>query len=140
MKKYLLIVLALVFSPLAYGDDEAILRDIKTNLWPKAYRTQDAELLDSILHETFEMLDADGMRSTRQKELDYVKNNKWDPGTFEYVIERLHVYEGKFAVVDGTGMAASYTYKSSNFFIKQDGNWKAIASHVSGYKEVMEPE
>ena len=135
MNKYLLLVLVLMFSPLAYGDDEAILRDIKTNLWPKAYRTQDVALLGSILHETFEMIDAEGGRSTRQKELEYVKNNKWDPGTFEYLIERLHVYDGRFAVVDGMGVAESYTYKSSNFFIKQAGDWKAIASHVSGYKE-----
>ncbi len=70
-----------------------------------------------------------------KQELDYVRNNKWDPGEFIYAIERLDIYQGRFAIIDGTGDAEKYTYKSSNVFIKVDGEWKAIASHVSGYKE-----
>ena len=73
-------------------------------LWPTAYRTQDVELLDSMLHETFEMIDAEGNRSTKAKELEYIANNRWDPGTFEYQIERLQIYQGRFAVIDGTGV------------------------------------
>ena len=70
-----------------------------------------------------------------KKELDYVRNNRWDPGELRYVIERLDIYEDRFAIIDGTGDAEKYTYKSSNVFIKENGEWKAIASHVSGYKE-----
>ena len=138
MKKILFLLVLCAFSATAFGDDgndEALLRNIKLNLWPTAYRTQDADLLARILHDSFEMIDANGVRSTREQELDYVRNNQWDPGEFEYLIERLEIYEGGFAVVDGTGNAEKYTYKSSNFFVKQDGVWKAIASHVSGYKQ-----
>lgn len=133
----LCVFLMLVFlsSPPAFASDEERLREIKTNLWPNAYKTQDAELLDSILHGSFEMIDTDGSRSNREKELNYVRNNSWDPGEFRYVIERLSIYEGRFAIIDGTGDAEKYTYKSSNVFIKENGEWKAIASHVSGYKE-----
>ena len=46
--------------------------------------------------------------------------------------------EGRFAVIDGTGVAERYTYKSSNFLIKEDGEWRAIASHVSGRKDLPE--
>lgn len=115
--------------------DEETLKHIKLELWPKAYRHGDVALLDRVLHDTFEMIDADGNRSNKQKELDFVKNNDWDPGEFEFRIERLEIYDDKFAVVDGTGEATGYRYKSSNFFIKENNEWKAIASHVSGYQE-----
>lgn len=122
-------------NSLAFAGDEEKLREIKTNLWPTAYKTQNAELLGSILHSSFQMIDADGGRSNREKELNWVRNNKWDPGEFSYVIERIDIYEDRFAIVDGTGNAEKYTYKSSNVFIKENEDWKAIASHVSGYME-----
>ena len=114
--------------------DEETLRHFKTVLWPQAYRTQDVKLLDRLLHDSFEMINGQGERSTKAKELDFIANNVWDPGTFEFRIERLQIYQDRFAVVDGTGVAEKYTYKSSNFFVKEDGVWRAIASHVSGRK------
>ena len=116
-------------------DDEAVLRNFKTVLWPQAYRTQDVDLLDRMLHDRFQMLDAVGNRSTKADELDWVSKKAWDPGTFEYRIERLEIFMGSFAVIDGTGEAERYSYKSSNFLVKEDGEWRAIASHVSGFKE-----
>ena len=123
------------FSGVVQADDEQTLRHFKTVLWPQAYRTQDVELLDQLLHDSFEMIDAEGKRSTKQAELDYVKNNKWDPGSFEYRIERLKIYDGAFAIIDGTGLAEKYTYKSSNVLIKENGEWRAVASHVSGFQK-----
>jgi len=125
----------LIFLPVVtLADDYEELRNFKTVLWPQAYRMQDVDLLDRLLHESFEMIDDEGNRSTKKKELEYISNNQWDPGTFEYRIERLQIYQGSFAVIDGTGVAESYTYKSSNFLIKENGVWRAIASHVSGYR------
>lgn len=115
-------------------DDETTLRHMKTVLWPEAYLTQDAELLDQLLHDSFELISDDGARSSKQNELDYIAKNKWNPGDFEYTIERLDIYDGAFAIVSGTGNAENYTYKSSNVLIKEDGRWQAIASHVSGYQ------
>ena len=133
--RFILLMVLFAFNSLAFGDDEDDLRNLKTKLWPEAYRTQNVMLLESILHDSFEMIDADGGRSNKDKELEYVKNNQWNPGEFEYVIERLDIYDGKFAIVDGAGVAEKYTYKSSNVLIKENGTWQAIASHVSGYKE-----
>jgi len=132
---FLLVAALMLASPELHADDEATLRHIKTVLWPQAYRTQDVELLDSLLHDSFEMIDAEGKRSTKEKELESIAQNRWDPGEFEYQVERLEIYMDTFAVIDGTGVARDYTYKSSNFLIKEDGRWRAIASHVSGVND-----
>ena len=115
--------------------DEEVLRHFKTVLWQQAYRTQDVQLLDKLLHDSFEMIDNSGERSTKASEMTYVAENAWNPGAFEYVIERLDIYDGRTAIIDGTGNAERYTYKSSNVLIKEDGKWRAVLSHVSGYKE-----
>lgn len=127
-----LAILCLSLPAVSLADDHETLRHFKTILWPQAYRTQDVELLDRLLHDSFEMIDGEGKRSTKQDELAYISENRWDPGSFEYRIERLQVYQGRFAVIAGTGIAETYTYKSSNFSVKEDGVWRAIASHVSG--------
>jgi hypothetical protein len=135
----MLIALAAVCSLIpnvVLADDYAILREFKTVLWPRAYRTQDVELLDRMLHDSFEMIDGEGNRRTKQDELDFIANNQWDPGSFEFRIERLQIYQGAFAVIAGTGVAEKYTYKSSNFLVKENGVWRAIASHVSGRRDV----
>ena len=133
-----LAILCILLPASAWADDYDVLRNFKTVLWPQAYRTQDVELLNRLLHDSFEMIDAEGNRSTKEKELEFISNNRWDPGTYEYRIERLQIYQGSFAVIDGTGVAETYTYKSSNFLIKEDGVWRAIASHVSGYRSTSD--
>lgn len=137
------IVLAILctLAPLTgMADDYDVLRNIKTVLWPQAYRTQDVELLDRLLHDSFEMIDGEGNRSTKQEQLERVRSSHWNPGTFEFRIERLQIYQGSFAVIAGTGIAETYTYKSSNFLVKEDGEWRAIASHVSGRRSRNDTE
>ncbi len=126
----------LVESAVAQGpaDDETTLRHFKTVLWPQAYRTQDVALLDGMLHDSFEMIDADGNRSTKAQELAWVRDNAWDPGEFEYRIDRLDIYGGRLAIIDGQGVASDYRYMSSNVLIKEFGAWRAVASHVSGFE------
>lgn len=137
MRIFLPVILALagMTSPIAFADDEATLRHFKTVLWPQAYRTQDVELLDSMLHESFEVIDNEGNVSTKQGELDFITNNQWDPGSFEYRIDRLDIYDDRIAIISGAGIASTYTYKSSNVLIKEDGKWRAISSHVSGVRD-----
>lgn len=136
MKYFYLVIVAFCFAaPLAASeDDEATLRELKTTLWNQAYRNQDVELLDRILHETFVVITDSGDVSTKQGELDYIANNQWDPGEFKYIIDRLDIYDGKFAIVSGRGIASEYSYTSSNVLIKEDGRWQAVSSHVSGIK------
>ena len=57
-------------------NDEEQLRYLKEVEWPKAYYEQDTMLLDRILAEEFQMIDANGNSFTKQDELDYIKKNK----------------------------------------------------------------
>ena len=136
MKRLAMLLALSLAASAAVADDYETLHHFKTVLWPSAYRNQDTELLDRLLHDSFEMIDGEGNRSTKAKELERIATTRWDPGTFEYRIERLQIYQGRFAVIDGTGVAERYTYKSSNFLVKEDGEWRAIASHVSGRRDV----
>ena len=127
--------------------DKEVLRHLKTVLWPKAYREQDQKLLDRILADEFQMIDAGGNWSTKKEEMDYISKNKPTYDSFVFHIKRLDVFENGTAVVCGTGIikgkdqGKSYVteYSSSNILIKRKGVWKAVASHVSGIKS-REPE
>jgi Domain of unknown function (DUF4440) len=124
--------------------DTARLRELKEVLWPKAYREQDAALLAQILADEFESIDAEGNRSTKAEELDYVRKNKPSYDSFRFVIRRLQIFENRTAVVSGTGYietkakdgkkGSKTEYQSSNVLIERDGRWQAISSHVSGIK------
>lgn len=115
------------------SDDRAVLRHFKMVLWPRAYRMGDVELLDRMLHDSFEMIDAAGNTTTKADELAWISDNDWSPGRFDYSIERLSIYDNGVAVVSGEGVATSYSYRSSNVLIKESGYWRAISSHVSGF-------
>ena len=125
------------------SDDKAALRHIKEVDWPTAYREQNPELLDRILANEFQMIDAQGASSSKAEELEYVRKHKPSYDSFRFEIKRLDVFENDSAVVAGTGFIAHRRgveqilteYQSTNVFIKRDGRWQAIASHVSGVKE-----
>lgn len=137
MKNILVVILVSIISTpvAAASEDKDALRQLKLYTWPQAYKTQDAELLGSILHPSFELIDASGNLSNRDKEMDFVRKNKWNPPGFKYTIERLDIYGGKFAIISGSGNSDNYSYKSSNVLIKENGKWQAVSSHVSGFEE-----
>jgi hypothetical protein len=141
------VLISFAFSATVAGADEspeAKLREIKQELWPKAYREGDATLLDRILATEFQMIDDKGTVSTKPEELEYVKKNKPSYISFRYDIRRLEVLPNGTAIVSGVGSMDfpatdkekpnTVEYVSSNIFIQRDGRWQAIASHVSGVK------
>lgn len=142
----LLISCLTITTALAQSPDEQALRNLKEVLWPKAYREQDTLLLDRILADEFQMIDAEGNWSTKSGELAYIKVNKPSYESFRYEIKRLEVFENNTAVVAGIGYVegkneeGSYliTYHSSNILIKRGSLWKAISSHVSGVKRTSD--
>jgi ketosteroid isomerase-like protein len=151
MKTWLRRTASLALAFLAFGAaasdraaDEAAIRELKESLWPKAYFKQDTALLDRILAPEFQMVDGDGNWSTKAAELEWVAKNKpgYDSLTFE--IRRLDLFENGTAIAAGTGTIRGRDddgpyvarYQSTNVLIKRDGQWRAVASHVSGYQKV----
>ena len=124
--------------------DTESLTHLKRVLWPKPYREQDTKLLDQILADEFSSIDADGAWSTKNEELEYVRVNRPSYESFSFSIQRLDVFKNGTAIVAGTGTITRadaagrhiLQYQSSNVFIKRDGRWQAVASHVSGVKRL----
>lgn len=152
MNAWIKLTVAAIFSVLALGRavgadraaDEAAIRELKETLWAKAYFEQDTALLDRILAPEFQMVDDSGAWSTKAAELEWIAKNKpgYDSLTFE--IRRLDIFENGTAIAAGTGTIrgrddkGSYVgqYQSTNVLIKRDGQWRAVASHISGYKKI----
>jgi Domain of unknown function (DUF4440) len=144
------LLVGLAAWPSAQGEgssaDEVALRRLKEVEWPKAYREQDAELLDRILADEFEMIDGDGAWFTKRDELEYVRNNKPTYDSFRFEIKRLDIFDNGVAVIAGTGVIRDrdsagpfvLEYQSTNVLIKRAGRWQAIASHVSGAQQRRE--
>lgn len=149
LARLILVVCAAVAMtvPVLAADDEATLRHLKEVLWPKAYAEQDVALLESILAEEFQMVDADGIWSTRADEIEWVRNNAPSYESLVFEVKRLDVFENGTAIVAGEGTVKGRgengptvtKYQSTNVLIKRDGRWRAIASHVSGIRDVTSP-
>lgn len=122
------------------AEDQEILRNLKEVQWPKAYREQDTILLDKILAEDFQMIDAGGTWSNKAGELEWIKEHAMQHDSFYYEIKRLDVLDNGTALICGTGHIINDSietiYQSSNILIKRNGMWKAVASHVSGIKQL----
>lgn len=119
--------------------DEETLRYLKEIEWPRAYREQDTLLLDKILGEDFQLIDQSGGRYSKNDELNWIKEHAMEHDSFYYEIKRLDLFENGAAIIASTGHIFNDTtyslYESSNVLIKRNGTWKAVLSHVSGYRD-----
>jgi hypothetical protein len=88
------------------------------------------------------MIDNDGNWFSKADELEWVSGNKPSYDSLTFTIRRLEIFENDTAVVAGTGVIRGADekgryvgeYQSTNIFIKRDGRWRAVPSHVSGYQ------
>lgn len=147
LKLFSLILMTAIFAclkntqsknPFDPENEKKTLRHIKEALWPMAYSTSDTALLNQILHNDFQLIDGAGIITDKKFELNWVKENRINHDSFRYEIKRLDVYHNNTAIISGTGHIVNKgkesIYQSSNVLIKQDSLWKAILSHVSGYR------
>ena len=122
------------------SEEKEKLRYLKEVEWPKAYKEQDTILLDRILGDDFQMVTNDGEWSNKEKQLERIKSTAMNHDSFRYEIKRLEILENGTAIIAGTGHIINDNkesiYQSSNILIKRNGKWKAILSHVSGYKDL----
>ena len=143
-------ILMLAFAFLSYAQnltaDEQMVKKIKENDLPRAYQSQDTELLAQILADEFLMIDADGNSFGKKQEIEYVRENKPTYETFNYSVGRLLIFDQTTAILNGLGIITgsddhgSYTttYQSSDVMIKRNGQWQAVSSHVSGLRKDYE--
>ena len=151
MKTWNRILAALMLGAFAFGAagadnsaDAIAIRELKETLWPKAYFEQDTALLDRILAPEFQSVDDAGNWSTKAAELEWVAKNRPSYESLTFEIRRLDIFPNGTAIAAGTGTirgrdeSGPYVgqYQSTNVLIKRDGEWRAVASHVSGYKKV----
>lgn len=121
-------------------EEKNILRKLKETEWPYAYQKQDTIVLDRILGEDFQKIDAEGNWSDKRFEMNWIKKNKMKTDSFFFEIKRLDVLENETAIIAGTGHITIGTekkiYQSTNILVKRNGIWKAVSSHVSGIKTI----
>lgn len=118
-------------------NDEVELRQIQQRLI-KAWVEQDRETIDAILAEDWAVTDPSGRVFTKAQvmaELDSGER-KLESGTIDEVNVRLF---GDVAVVTGKtaatgsyqGTSVSVSLRFTDVFVKQNGNWRAVASHAT---------
>lgn len=124
-------------------DDIAVLTDKKVNVWPKLYADRDADGLDEFLAAGFKVLEPAGTVRTKAEELAWLRETPPDhrPSDFVFTIEEIVFAADDIAIVYGHGDSTRETeqgepchhnYWSSNTFVKRDGVWKPVFSHISG--------
>ena len=122
------------------AEEKEKLRHLKEVAWPKAYREQDTIVLDSILGADFQMITDEGEWSDKIKQMERIKEAPMNHDSFWYEIKRLEILENGTAIIAGTGHIINDNkesiYQSSNILVKRNGTWKAVLSHVSGYKNL----
>ena len=126
-----------------HGDDVADLTEKKVYVWPKLYADRDADGLDEFLADGFKVLEPGGAVRTKAEEIQWLRETPPDTeqSDFIFTIEEILFPTKDLAIVYGHGDSTRETddgrpchhnYWSSNTFIRQDGVWKPVFSHVSG--------
>jgi len=106
--------------------------------WGEAYLKKDIALLDRILADDYMQTDSEGNFITKAQDLADLKSGAYveTSGVQENVKARVY---GDAAVVTGRstvkaqykGKDASGQFQWTDTFIKRDGRWQCVASHIS---------
>ncbi len=128
---------ALAQSKKAAGGDEAALKAIEEK-WEVASVKNDLATLDSILADSFVSTTAEGHVQTKAEMIAMLKSGeaKFEASDVDELQVRLY---GNAAVVMGRwrgkvvekGQASESVERFTDTFVKQNGQWKCVASHSS---------
>jgi hypothetical protein len=109
------------------------------NRWMAALQNSDVAVLNSILADTYVDTDEDGQRTDKQGALAAVKSGP-QLQSVKFSGIRVYVY-GDAAVVTGmqngalNGQSPMPTILFTDTFIRQNGHWRAVASHRSAVRK-----
>ena len=124
-------------------DDIAVLTEKKIEVWPRLYAERDAAGLDEFLADGFKVLNPDGSVRTKAEEMAWLRDTPPDQeeSDFLFTIDDIVFAADNVAIVYGhgdstreneDGQPCHHNYWSSNTFIRQNGIWKPVFSHISG--------
>ena len=124
-------------------NDIAVLTEKKVTVWPRLYAARDADGLEEFLADGFKVLEPEGAVRTKAEEIAWLKSTPPNDAQsdFLFTIEDIIFATDDIAVVYGHGDSTRETedgrpchhnYWSTNTFIRQDGTWKPVFSHISG--------
>jgi len=110
------------------------------NKWAVALEKSDAAALDAILADSYVDADEQGHRSDKQAVLAILKSGDLKIESLKLADMHVNVY-GDAAVVTGSasqagsfqGQALPAKIIFTDTFIRQNGKWKAVASHRSAF-------
>jgi ketosteroid isomerase-like protein len=112
------------------------------NRWAAALSEGDAKALNSILSQEFVDTDEDGNQTTRRGVLAALKSGSMKMSSMRFSEVQVHAY-GDTAVVTGL-VTQSGAYRGqtvvpriafTDTFVRQNGQWRAVASHRSAIRE-----
>ena len=106
--------------------------------WGEAYLKKDVALLDRILADDYMQTDSEGNFITRAQDLADLKSGAYVETSGVQDNVKVRVY-GDAAVVTGRstvkaqykGKDASGQFQWTDTFIRRDGRWQCVASHIS---------
>src|SRR5690349_5255560 len=130
----------LLLSAITLADPSATEQQLidAENAWSQAYMSSDVSALDKLFASEYLLTDNDGVTFTRDQDMGSVRAGEFKMTSFKLGDLKVHVY-GDFATVTGVndfvgtykGKDASCRCRFTDVFVKRDGRWQAVASHVS---------
>lgn len=140
MKRLLVVVGLLALAPLALGQKEGAEKEAldayqkAVDAWIKG----DMEAIDKSLHDDYISTAPGGEVGDKAKTMEMAKSGDVKVDSIDTTDLRARAY-GDTAVVTGRGrMKAKYQgeeidldYRFTEVYVKKDGAWKAVASHVT---------
>lgn len=144
MKKLMTICFLLLFACVAYSQEVKKGSDVEAelialeNAWAKAYLDRDVKTLDRLEADDWFYTSADGKLISKAQDLDDVSSGTYQATEFKMSDLKLRVY-GDTAVVTGrqtevatmAGKDASAQFRITDVWLRRNGQWKCIASHLS---------
>lgn len=110
-------------------------------IYREAYLKHDAEALDSVLADDWSLVTVSGRVSSKEKQLSYLREKTLAVSDIEDSSVEYRDY-GNAAVVTGCRSSkaefresdVSDTTRFTQFYVRQNENWKCVAAHVTSTK------
>jgi hypothetical protein len=139
----LLLLISHAFSQSEQGTAEQELIRLKQE-WGQAYVRHDRNVLERIIAQEYTIVDEDGKTATRQEVISsFLSGSRYT--SVEYEASMVRIYDN-VAILSGGGITRGQgksgpfhrQYFSTNLFVKRDGRWQAVATHISGVRALAD--